>query len=201
MSTKTRPSGSDGEACLEWLHRNCFREITGIEKSIEERKVALCERHDFTLESAFANFAESSMIRLGVNELVHGFERLGVTCNQADARLIISRFDGDEDMRISFWEFANIVLPMEATLRDNMERRTRSVDAYGLSAETRMLFKTLIRQSIDAECMVESIRQQVEKSMPLSLRAIFDELDWLKRGFLTSSEFRRYFDGYLDETA
>ena len=37
--------------------------------------------------------------------------------------------------------------------------------------------------------------------MPMSLRAIFDELDWLKRGFLTSSEFRRYFEGYLDETA
>jgi len=49
--------------------------------------------------------------------------------------------------------------------------------------------------------MVENIRQQVEKSMPMSLRAIFDQLDWLKRGFLTSSEFRRYFDGYLDETA
>ena len=49
--------------------------------------------------------------------------------------------------------------------------------------------------------MIESIRQQVEKSMPMSLRAIFDELDWLKRGFLTSSEFRRYFEGYLDETA
>jgi len=49
--------------------------------------------------------------------------------------------------------------------------------------------------------MMESIRQQVEKSLPMSLRAIFDELDWLKRGFLTSSEFRRYFDGYLDETS
>ena len=49
--------------------------------------------------------------------------------------------------------------------------------------------------------MVESMRQQVEKSMPMSLRSIFDELDWLRRGFLTSSELRRYFDGYLDETA
>ncbi len=45
------------------------------------------------------------------------------------------------------------------------------------------------------------MRQQVEKSMPMSLRAIFDELDWLRRGFLTSSEFRRYFENYLDETS
>ena len=195
-----RPSGSDAEACLEWLHRNCFREITSIEKAIEERKVALCERSDFTLETAFTCFAESTVVRLGVNDLVHGFDRLGVTSDQADARLIISRFDADEDMRLSFWEFANMMLPMEASLRDDVERRSRSRD-YGLTAETKMLLKTLIRQSIDAECMVESMRQQVEKSMPMSLRSIFDELDWLKRGFLTSSEFRRYFDGYLDETA
>ena len=104
-------------------------------------------------------------------------------------------------MRLSFWEFANMLLPIEATLRDDMERRTRSRDQYGLTAETRMLLKTLVRQSIDAECMVESMRQQIEKSMPMSLRSIFDELDWLRRGFLTSSELRRYFDGYLDETS
>ena len=94
-----------------------------------------------------------------------------------------------------------MLLPIEATLRDDMERRTRSRDQYGLTAETRMLLKTLVRQSIDAECMVESMRQQIEKSMPMSLRSIFDELDWLRRGFLTSSELRRYFDGYLDETS
>lgn len=117
------PSGSDAEACLDWLHKNCFKEITGIEKSLEERKVALCERHDFTLETAFAQFSDSSMMRLGAAELVQGFDRMGVTCDSADARLIISRYDGDEDMRLSFWEFANLVLPIEATLRDDMERR------------------------------------------------------------------------------
>ena len=80
-AAQRRPAGTDAEACLEWLHRNCFREITSIEKAIEERKVALCERSDFTLESAFACFAESSVVRLGVNDLVQGFDRLGVTCD------------------------------------------------------------------------------------------------------------------------
>ena len=66
------------------------------------------------------------MMRLGVTDLVQGFDRLGVTCDQADARLVVSRYDSDEDMRLSFWEFANIILPIEATLRDDMERRTQS---------------------------------------------------------------------------
>lgn len=72
----------------------------------------LCERHDFTLETAFAYFAESSMSRIAVNDLVVGFERLGITCDASDARLFVSRFDSDEDMRLSFWEFANAVLPI-----------------------------------------------------------------------------------------
>ena len=71
---------------------------------------------------------------------------------------MVGRYDSDEDMRLSFWEFANMILPIEAVLRDDMERRSRSRE-QGMSTETRMLFKTLIRQSIDAECMVESIRQ------------------------------------------
>jgi hypothetical protein len=40
----------------------------------------------------------------------------------------------------------------------------------------------------------------VSKSLPITVRQVFDHLDWIKRGFLTSSEFRRYFDGYPDET-
>lgn len=96
----------------------------------------LCERHDFTLESAFALFADNSMFRIGVQDLVLGFDRLGITCDSSDARLLVSRFDGDEDMRLSFWEFANLILPIESTLRDDMERRQRSRD-YGLSTETR----------------------------------------------------------------
>ena len=76
-----KPSGSDTEACLDWLHKNCFKEITAIERGIEERKVALCERHDFTLEAAFQCFAESSTMRVGVNEMVQGLDRLGITCD------------------------------------------------------------------------------------------------------------------------
>ena len=64
-SSQQRPAGNDAEACLDWLNKNCFREITAIEKALEERKVALCERTDFTLEAAFGYFSDSSMTRLG----------------------------------------------------------------------------------------------------------------------------------------
>lgn len=50
MSAPSQPESRNTEACLEWLHRNCFREIIQIEKGLEERKVALAERPDFSLD-------------------------------------------------------------------------------------------------------------------------------------------------------
>lgn len=55
--------------------------------------------------------------------------------------------------------------------------------------------------ALELEGKIETIRQKVSMSLPIPLRQVFDHLDWLKRGFLTSSEFRRYFDDYLDEAS
>lgn len=66
--------------------------------------------------------------------------------------------------------------------------------------ETVEKLRRVLTIAVEFESTMEGIRQTVQKSMPISLRQVFDHLDWLKRGFLTSSEFRRYFDGYPDET-
>lgn len=145
-------------------------------------------------------FADSSLGRLSPQDLLYGFERLGITCSLADARLVVARYDADEDTKLGFWEFANMFFPVEPALRDDLERRQAGGQTQSMSGDTRHLVKVLLRGAIDSENMVESIRQEVEKSMPISLRAVFDSLDWLKRGFLTTSEIRRYFDGYPDET-
>lgn len=97
----------------------------------------------------------------------NGFDKLGIVCEEADCRLLLARYDADEDLRLGFWEFANILMPIETTLREELERRAGIDD---MSSETRMLLKTVFRHAIDAECMVESIRQTVDKSMPISIR-------------------------------
>lgn len=68
-----------------------------------------------------------------------------------------------------------------------------------MSRETLECLTRLLMVAVEFEATMEGIRQLVQKSLPISLRQVFDHLDWLKRGFLTSSEFRRYFDGYPDE--
>ena len=133
--------------------------------------MALGELPDFTLTQAWGIFTESSISRLSVLDLKKGFEKLGIVCEEADCRLLMVRYDADEDLRLGFWEFCNILMPIEPTLREELERRAGIEE---MSSETKLLVKTVLRHAIDTECMVESIRQTVEKSMPVSLRAIFD---------------------------
>ena len=117
--------------------------------------MALGELPDFTLTKAFAIFSESSISRLSNLDLKKGFEKLGIVCEEADCRLLLVRYDADEDMRLGFWEFSNILMPIEPTLREELERRA---SADEMSSETKLLLKTVLRHAIDAECMVESIR-------------------------------------------
>ena len=68
-----------------------------------------------------------------------------------------------------------------------------------MSYSTLENLKRVLMIAIEYESTMENIRQTVHKNIPISLRQVFDSLDWLKRGYLTSSEFRRYFDDYPDE--
>ncbi len=66
---------------------------------------------------------------------------MGVTCSMDDARLLVARYDADEDMKLGFWEFSNMFLPVEPVARDELERRKNSGYASGISSETRMLLQ------------------------------------------------------------
>lgn len=138
---RSQAQSTDNEACLDWLHKNCFKEILAIERGIEVRKRALAEKQDFTLEQAFVLFSDTSLARLTAQEILFGLERLGVTTTMDDARLLISRFDADEDTRLGFWEFSNIFLPVDPVLRDDLERRKQGNYGGGISSETRLLLQ------------------------------------------------------------
>jgi hypothetical protein len=123
--------------------------------------------------------------------LLYGLERLGVVCDVADAKLVVDRYDSDKDGRLGFWEFSNALLPIDTLMRDDLERRKA---VWELGYETKELLRRAFRKIVDAECMLESIRQRINREKSVSLRAAFDSMDWLGRGFLTTNEFKRSFD-------
>lgn len=151
----------------------------------------MAARSDFTLAGAFNIFTGYSQSRITASDLLYGLERLGVVCDVADAKLVVDRYDSDKDTRLGFWEFSNALLPIDTLMRDDLERRKA---VWDLGHETKELLRRAFRKIVDAECMLESIRQRINREKSVSLRAAFDSLDWLGRGFLTTNEFKRTFD-------
>lgn len=76
-------------------------------------------------------------------------------CDQVDAALVVNRFDCDEDKSLSFWEFANIFLPVQQKFRDELERR---LAVWDLTPQTRNGIKNILEQVLDNEKVIEGIR-------------------------------------------
>ena len=55
-----------------------------------------------------------------------------------------------------------------------------------------------MRKVIDAEDMIEGIRQRIQREKCVQLRQAFDSLDWLGRGFITDNEFKRAFENICE---
>ena len=123
---------------------------------MQKRELAL--RHDFTLAGAFNVFTGYSQDRLTADEIHSAFERLGVVCDLQDVKLFVERYDADRDGRLGFWEFANSLLPVDTLVRDDLERRRAQFD---LSYESKELLRRVFRKLVDAESMVENLRQRI----------------------------------------
>ena len=80
---------------------------------MEADKLILAQRGDFSLESAFFMFASSSLDRLSAPMIEQGLRQLGIAISQGDAQLLVKRYDSDQDGKLSFWEFANMFMPVE----------------------------------------------------------------------------------------
>ena len=123
---------------------------------------------------------------------------LGISCSTPDSELIIRRYDGDFDGKLSYWEFSNMFMPVDAKIRSHLE--SRRDQAPPLSCETRALIIGMLTRIVDSERMVEQIRLMARREGFTSLREVFDEFDWMHRGFLTTTEVKRHFEQYPDET-
>ncbi len=58
----------------------------------------------------------------------------------------MARYDSDLDQRLGFWEFSNIFLPIDALMRDEIERRKA---VWDIGYETKELIRRLLRNILD----------------------------------------------------
>lgn len=145
---------------LIFLLRECFKEWFAIERSVEDLKRELALKQDFTLAGAFNLFSGYSHSKITNSDFTFGLERLGIVCDATDGSLVVGRYDADSDGRLGFWEFSNMFTPIDSMLRADLERKQA---IWEMSPATKELFKRCLRRIVDAEAMVEAIRQRAER--------------------------------------
>jgi len=64
----------------------------------------------------------------------------------------------------------------------------------------------VVRKAVDAEVQVEHVRRKFEVNMKkmapqISLRHLFDHVDWLNRGFVNKSDLKRLIDQYSEHVS
>ena len=133
-----------------------------------------------------------------MDEFQFGLERLDLRVNPDDVKLLFSRYDSDEDGRLGFWEFSNMVLPLDVRQRDEVEQRPN----YGnLSYETQSTFKRVLKQSIDNELLMERVRMNIGRGLGIPLRQAFENIDWINRGYINKGDIKRLVDTYSEHVS
>ena len=103
--------------------RDCFQTILDLENQLEQTKIELALRRDFTLGGAFNVFASSMQHRISIDEFLFGLDRIDIQLRQGEIDLFYNRYDSDQDGRLGFLEFSNALLPLEVRMRDELESR------------------------------------------------------------------------------
>jgi len=104
-------------------------------------------------------FTSSTLDRLTTATIEEGLNNLGIALAKGDAKLLCQRYDADGDGKLSFWEFANIFLPLDDRLRQSLE--SRKVQNQAISSDIRHLIKRVLNRAINAEVMTEDIRLKI----------------------------------------
>jgi hypothetical protein len=82
----------------------------------------------------FGLFADSITDRLGFDQIHQTLQKFGMI-QPIDTELLIKRYDYDGDSHLTFWEFANILLPCDGNLRGELLQRSQKfedISPYGV---------------------------------------------------------------------
>ena len=100
-------------------------------------------------------FANSLSDKLSPGQLTEHGRQIGFD-SLNDATLFVKRFDSDEDGCLSYWEFANVLLPQDQSRSKQVQHRT---ELLGVGTNRNLAtLRVLISKVIDVEYRCHSMR-------------------------------------------
>ena len=169
-----------------------LKEAMSHESKIENLKIQLCLRSDFNWEEVFRIFELEGRGFLTKEDLIIGFNKLGLYPKDLDISLLLKRYDLKNEGLISYPNFFDLIVPFSKYHRIMVDKRkikdeNISSNLNKFSQETLNCIRYLFVAIFNGEFILNKVKESFS-SLKIKLNDIFELLDPLKRGFVGEKE-------------
>ena len=166
------------------------------ESQIEDLKIELARRDDFNFEDLFRIFEVDGKGYIEPEDLKQGLKLLGLDPSDFDIKLLLKRFDLNQQNLLTYSDFFDICVSFEKKLRNSVQIRPpnsccpcKSPDVF--ECDTLIAIKNLFKFIIETEREINEMRVDFD-----SLRSKFADvvqfLDVSRRGVINRSDLKLY---------
>lgn len=167
-----------------------------VESRIEDLKIDLARREDFNFEDIFRMFEVDGKGYIEPDDLKEGLKLLGLNPSNNDIKLLMKRFDLNQQGLLSYTDFFDMVITFEKRLRNTVQVRPpnsccscKSPDIF--ECDTLIGIKNLFKLIIQCETEINNRRKNLD-----SLRSKYSDvvqfLDYSRRGVINRSDLKLY---------
>ena len=172
--------------------------LMSAESQIEEAKIELAKKEDFSCADAFKIFVKDNNDYITKDDLKYGLFLLDLNVDDFIINLLFKRFDLNKKDELSYADFFDMLIPFEKIYRDNIEQKTQKSFSCEqslnlISNETKEIMKNVFNIIINYEVEINEKRKDL-LILKRKLKDIFYLFDKKDIGFFGFEEFKKYIE-------
>ena len=172
--------------------------LMSAESQIEEAKIELAKKEDFSCADAFKIFVKDNNDYITKDDLKYGLFLLDLNVDDFIINLLFKRFDLNKKDELSYADFFDMLIPFEKIYRDNIEQKTQKSFSCEqslnlISNETKEIMKNVFNIIINYEVEINEKRKDL-LILKRKLKDIFYLFDKDDIGFFGFEEFKKYIE-------
>ena len=172
--------------------------LMSAESQIEEAKIELAKKEDFSCADAFKIFVKDNNDYITKDDLKYGLFLLDLNVDDFIINLLFKRFDLNKKAELSYSDFFDMLIPFEKIYRDNIEQKTQKSFSCEqslnlISNETKEIIKNVFNIIINYEVEINEKRKDLS-ILKRKLKDIFYLFDKKDIGFFGFEEFKKYIE-------
>ena len=172
--------------------------LMSAESQIEEAKIELAKKEDFSCADAFKIFVKDNNNYITKDDLKYGLFLLDLNVDDFIINLLFKRFDLNKKDELSYADFFDMLIPFEKIYRDNIEQKTQKSFSCEqslnlISNETKEIMKNVFNIIINYEVEINEKRKDL-LILKRKLKDIFYLFDKNDIGFFGFEEYKKYIE-------